>query len=272
MAKTTKPLTKPTALTAQRYAALRRDVQELAATAERATNHTKVQAFHRLGRRIVRERLKLKSGYHNAVLRDLSLDTRVALRNLQYAVAFVSAYGSVPAAGLSWAHFRMLLDRPDDASRAHYESLARNEGLTTPQLRDRIRRDTLPTVGDPVLRRPTTADYLYNAKVDAILDGDTFDLTLDLGLHVDRRGRFRLACIDCPELPSPAARLARDFVFDRLATAKTIVVQTERADLHGRYVTHFFYSPNNLTKTECFHHGTYLNEELAITGHALIAE
>ena len=268
-----------TALTPERYAALKRDVEVLATTAERTSNHAKVEAFFRLGRRIVRERLKLKSGYHNAVLRDLSLDTPVSLRNLQYAVAFVAAYSRLPARGLSWSHYRLLLDRPDAESRAHYESLARNEHLTSPELASRIRSDVRNVPGGGVLPRPSAADYLYRAKVDNIVDGDTLDLSIDLGFHVDRRGRFRLANIDSPELNSTTdsriaqdpGRAARDFVFNRLTAAKTIVVHTERTDLHGRYVTHLFYSDQDLPKSTCFEQGTYLNEELIIEGHALAA-
>lgn len=260
-----------TALTPERYAELKRDVEVLATTAERTSNHAKVEAFFRLGRRIVRERLKLKSGYHNAVLRDLSLDTPVSLRNLQYAVAFVAAYSRLPARGLSWSHYRLLLDRPDAESRAPYEAIARTEHLTSPELASRIRSDVRTVPGGGVLPRPSAADYLYRAKVDNIVDGDTLDLSIDLGFHVDRRGRFRLANIDSPELPSAAARAARDFVFNRLTVAKTIVVHTERTDLHGRYVTHLFYSDQDLPKSTCFQQGSYLNEELVIEGHAIAA-
>lgn len=261
----------PHALTMTRYAELKRDVQQLAAVADKVTNQAKVVAFWRLGRRIARERLKKGSGYHNAVLRDLAADTGVVLRNLQYAVSFHQCYASAPKQRLSWAHYRILLDRPDATSRATYEARAIAGSLSSHDLARLISSDDRKVTGDAALKRPTQPSYLYRATLDQIIDGDTFDLSIDLGFHVDRRGRFRLADIDCPELPSPSARAARDFVFNCLGSAKTIVVKTQRTDLHGRYVTHLFYSPAEVSIDVCFSDGTYLNNELVDAGHAVIA-
>lgn len=91
-----------------------------------------------------------------------------------------------------------------------------------------------------LLPRPTDPGYLYRATVAQVVDGDTFDLRIDVGFDMSRNGRFRLAAVDCPELPTPEGRRARDFVYKRLLRAKTIVVKTQKTDLHGRYVTHLF--------------------------------
>lgn len=104
-----------------------------------------------------------------------------------------------------------------------------------------------------------------------MVDGDTFDLRIDLGFHTERRGRFRLAAVDAPELPSAAGRLARDFVHQRLLSARTLVVKTQRTDIYGRYVTHAFYSDAELPIADCFTKGTHLNNELLEAGHAELA-
>ncbi len=244
----TRPLSK------QRYAELVRDVQQLVSTATGAVDQGKVSANWNLGRRIARERLAQDSGYHNSVLRDLSADTRVALRTLQYAVKFHQAYRTCPKLPLNWFHYRVLLDQSSLAARARYQQLAIDQGLAARQLARHIAQERGTSKrSSTALPRPADANYLYRVKVEQVIDGDTFDLSIDLGFYVRRQGRFRLADIDCPELPSQPARAARDFVIQCLLTAQTIVVKTQRTDLHGRYVTHLFYSDEDLPTRRLLH-------------------
>jgi micrococcal nuclease len=41
--------------------------------------------------------------------------------------------------------------------------------------------------------------YLYNAEVKKIIDGDTFDIIIDLGFDTFRKGRVRLYGVNTPE-------------------------------------------------------------------------
>jgi len=274
------------ALTAQRYKQLRHDVQQLVSRSDALSHKNRVSTLWRLGRRITKERLAQGTGYHNTVLRDLCRDTHVSLRNLQYGVVFVRAYPKLPKQPLSWGHYRLLLDRPTAEQRDHYETRARNENLAVHTLAKLIAHDQ--RIADPqgnTLKRPDTASYLYAATVVNIVDGDTLDLRIDLGFHTERIGRFRLANINTAELSTrrgdsriaqgsqttlvEEARAARDFLFNRLLNAKTIVVKTQRTDQHGRYVTHLFYSEAELTIDDCFKTGTYLNAEMVDAGHAV---
>ena len=132
-------------------------------------------------------------------------------------------------------------------------------------------QDSAQPGGTVRIERPTEPSYLYAATVLNVVDGDTLDLTIDLGFHTDRRGRFRLADIDAPELDTKAGRAARDFVVTRLANARTLVVKTQhaqRTDLYGRYIAHVFYSPTQVDIDACFQTGTHLNNELLDDGHA----
>ena len=266
-------------LSAARYASLLRDVQRLAKATDAELSQQKVIAFWNLGDRIQRERIAEHSGYHNSVLRDLARATHLSVRNLQYAVAFHRGYRRCPKDTLTWAHYRVLLDRPNADSRAHYRKLALDEQLSVRQLVHLIQQDqrSATATNTTPVPRPTLPSYLYAATVTNIIDGDTLDLRIDLGFHTERLGRFRLADIDCPELvgaihdsPSSdsAGRLARDFVYSRVMSAKTIVVKTQRTDLHGRYVAHLFYSATELSVDACFVEGTHLNNELVVEGHA----
>ena len=289
LAKTNTAAERP--ISRSRYATLLKDVKHLFTSATKAVDEEKVKAQWRLGQRITQERLSEQRGYHNSILRDLAADMHVGVRSLQYAVKFHRNYRHCPRGSLSWSHYRLLLDRPDAASRKHYEQLALSQSLTSPELQRRIALDQRgPTDDSSPLPRPTDANYLYRAKVIRVIDGDTLELSIDLGFNVNRTGSFRLADIDTPELDrrgdsriardadradnadraNHAGRLARDFVYTRLLNAQTIVVKTERADLHGRYVTHLFYAEQQIPTATCFTEGTYLNAELLTSGHAVL--
>ena len=252
----------------ERYRRLLDDVKTLLDQAHRAEDRTRVSAHWNLGRRISRERLRSEAGYHNSVLRDLSAGAGVAKRTLQYAVKLHASYPECPKTTLSLRHYRALLDCPS-ALRDHYEQLALDEPLNASELRQRIVHDQRVAAGEStLLPRPADPTYLFRVAVNQIVDGDTLDLRIDVGFEMSRNSRFRLAAIDCPELPAADARRARDFVYQRLSIAKTIVVKSERADLHGRYVTHLFYSAEALSIFDCFTQGIHLNAELLNAGHA----
>ncbi len=57
---------------------------------------------------------------------------------------------------------------------------------------------------------------------------------------------------------------------ERLARAPTVVVKTNKVDLHGRYVGHLFYSGREQAPAEVFAKGRYLNAELVAQGLAKV--
>ena len=257
-------------LSDERYSRLLEDVKALLESTTRSEDHQRVTNHWKLGKRIVRERLRSDVGYHNSILRDLANGAHVAKRTLQYAVKLHTSYPDGPKSPLSLSHYRVLLDNAG-TRRDHYERLAVTEGLSAPALQARIARDRLDASGAAtLLPRPDGSEYVYRAHIEQVIDGDTLDLRIDVGFHMSNNARFRLANIDCPELPSTAARHARDFAYTRLVAAKTIVVQTHRTDLYGRYVAHLFYSPDDVPTLACFNTGTHLNAELLHAGHAVL--
>lgn len=259
-------------LTDERYKKLLADVKELLQSAGRAEDHNRVTAHWKLGRRIARERLRSDAGYHNSILRDLSVGASVAKRTLQYAVNLHASYPTCPTSTLTLRHYRALLDFPAPM-RARFEKLAIDQSLSADEMRALMLKAQREASGtSTLLPRPTDPSYIYQAAIEQVIDGDTLDLRIDVGFHMSRLDRFRLANINCPELPTPAGRKARDYVYQRLFTAKTLVVKTERTDLHGRYVAHLFYSTEDLATPACFEHGVYLNAELLEAGHAVLGE
>ncbi len=260
------------ALSRAKYKQLKRDVQQLATRADAMTRSNKVRTLWRFGRRIARERVENRTPYHSSLLRDLSRDTNVSLRNLQYGVAFQRAFPVLPKHKLSWGHYRLLLDRPTDELRTHYLKRTLDEDLSVHALARLISDDQRIAHPDaPLMPRPDAASYLYRTELLSVIDGDTVDLRIDLGFHTQRQERFRLAAIDCSELDTADGRAARDFVYNQLLNAKTIVVKSIRTDIHGRYLAHLFHSQEDLSIDECFREGHYLNEQLVTAGHAMRA-
>jgi len=89
--------------------------------------------------------------------------------------------------------------------------------------------------------------YQYRATCLAVVDGDTVDLEIDLGLEIRHRIRVRLYGIDTPELHSTvaseraAAQKARVFVIDAIF-GRPLIVETikDRTEKYGRYLANVF--------------------------------
>lgn len=84
--------------------------------------------------------------------------------------------------------------------------------------------------------------YEYYVKsVDKIVDGDTVDVTIDLGFDIHYACRVRLAGIDAPEsrtrdLEEKKLGLeAKEYLKTRLKFAKNMVIRTEKSDSTGKY-------------------------------------
>lgn len=84
--------------------------------------------------------------------------------------------------------------------------------------------------------------YEYYVKsVDKVVDGDTIDVTIDLGFDILYRSRVRLAGIDTPEsrtrdLEEKKMGLeAKDYLKNRLKFSNKIVIRTEKLDSSEKY-------------------------------------
>ena len=231
---------------------LRRIIREGKEEAERAAAQALTESYWSIGKRIAKEKLNTRAGYHNAILADLSEDLGIGIRTLQRTVTFYQTYKRPPRLeGLSWAHYRILMQLQDPAERGFYEDLALTDGLSAQRLTTAIQGAHYESAqdqpkGKPLkLPRPTNPSYLYKAEVRDVVDADTLLLDIDLGFEVIRRQRIRLARIDAPARDTPEGAAGRRYVREQLAVARTVIVNTRQADLHGRYVAHLFYAFNN---------------------------
>tara|TARA_R110000764_G_scaffold134649_1_gene222746 strand:+ start:130 stop:561 length:432 start_codon:yes stop_codon:yes gene_type:complete len=83
--------------------------------------------------------------------------------------------------------------------------------------------------------------YEYNCKVTRVVDGDTVDVTLDLGFSILHKCRVRLYGIDTPESRTrdkdekARGKLAAKFLKDSIDKGKTVVLQSKLKDSKGKY-------------------------------------
>lgn len=92
--------------------------------------------------------------------------------------------------------------------------------------------------------------YHYRARVLRVVDGDTVDVMLDLGLSTFVRERIRLKDIDTPEIfgmkkeseEFQRGMAAKEFVSERIAD-KHVWVKThkDKTGKYGRYLGEIFF-------------------------------
>ena len=254
---------------------LRRIIGQGKQEAERAAAQALLESYWSIGKRIAKEKLTTRANFHNAILTDLSADLDIHLRTLQRTVTFYQTYRRPPRVeGLSWAHYRILMQLQDPDERAFYEQLAAEDSLSATRLATAIQGAHYDSAqrqrkGKPLtLPRPTDPSYLYKAEVRDVIDADTVLLDIDLGFEVIRRQSIRLARIDAPPRDTNQGAAGRRFVREQLAVARTVVVNTHKYDIHRRYVGHVFYAFNNQGIERAFLKGRYLNQELIDKGFA----
>jgi micrococcal nuclease len=81
--------------------------------------------------------------------------------------------------------------------------------------------------------------YEYQARLLQVVDGDTYDLELDLGVETSRKIRVRLDGIDAPEKSTALGKQALAWVtdyFNRLPTWFTVNTIKDKTEKYGRYL------------------------------------
>lgn len=101
--------------------------------------------------------------------------------------------------------------------------------------------------------------YEYKGTVLRVVDGDTLDVELDLGLDIRVRTKIRLADVNTPELSTDLGKQVKAKLVEYFSDNPEIVVRTikDRREKYGRYLA-------KVTTED----GTYLNEWLVQSGFA----
>ena len=83
--------------------------------------------------------------------------------------------------------------------------------------------------------------YEYGCKVNRVVDGDTVDVTLDLGFSILHKCRVRLYAIDTPESRTrdkdekARGKLSSKYLKDAIDNGKKIVLRSKLKDSKGKY-------------------------------------
>jgi micrococcal nuclease len=89
----------------------------------------------------------------------------------------------------------------------------------------------------------------YRAKLQRVIDGDTIDVTVDLGFSIEHTIRLRLAGINTPEvrgIERVEGKKATQFVVEWLQSAESInpewplIVQTKKTGKYGRWIARVY--------------------------------
>ena len=122
--------------------------------------------------------------------------------------------------------------------------------------------------------------YFYKAHVERIVDGDTIDIQLDLGMSIFRRERVRLWGIDAPEMRTKLGKEARAYLVNRANEKGWLVnplyVRTikDETDKYGRYLAIVYEQPADMNvDIEALIHAKSLdrgsiNWQIVEAGHA----
>lgn len=104
--------------------------------------------------------------------------------------------------------------------------------------------------------------YTYNAVITRIIDGDSIEATLDLGLYTFKKVKIRLLGIDCPEMNTVAGHAAKAWLIRYLAEnaikndGYECQIETRKADSFGRWLGWIRVN------------GVLINDEIIQAGHA----
>ncbi|MBN2610026.1 MAG: thermonuclease family protein [Bacteroidales bacterium] len=125
---------------------------------------------------------------------------------------------------------------------------------------------TLKTVNNriqPVL-------YSYKAAVNEIIDGDTINVTIDIGFENYTQQKIRMRGINAEDLYSEKGRKARDFVVSKLVPCDFIIIRTYWRDKYNRYLADIYYNKEENDIKKAADEGKYLNREMLDNGLAVI--
>ena len=119
--------------------------------------------------------------------------------------------------------------------------------------------------------------YIYQATLERVVDGDTVDIVIDLGFSTFRKERIRLYGIDAPEINTEAGKLAKGFVEEWFWDNPKFLVETivaegknvSKRDKYGRYlgtIASTYIALSEWVSDEI--QATTLNGQLITSGHA----
>ncbi len=87
--------------------------------------------------------------------------------------------------------------------------------------------------------------FEYQANITRILDGDTFDATVDLGFHTYSKQRFRLLNYSAPEIRGEEREMglvAKQKLEEMLPVGSECRIKSEKTEKFGRWLAEIAWS------------------------------
>lgn len=90
--------------------------------------------------------------------------------------------------------------------------------------------------------------YQYNAIVNRIIDGDTVNLTIDLGFRLTYTANCRLAGINAPEMDTEEGRTSKIALSIMLGIGDKVTINSTGLDKYGRPIVEIFRKDTTVNK------------------------
>jgi micrococcal nuclease len=94
--------------------------------------------------------------------------------------------------------------------------------------------------------------YCYKAKLNRIIDGDTFVLAIDVGFEITINTHVRVLDLDTPEIFHSSCKAEKIHGFEAklkasmLLQGKELTILTKKKGKYGRYLADIFIEPEGL--------------------------
>ena len=211
---------------------------------------------------------RLWKDYPAYLFKRLSGDLNIKWEELRRMRNFARYYpDEAPPQDLEWWHYQAILNVPDPALREELAARDEKEKWTSDRLQAELRAlrpKYQPPPGAPV--PPFLLEKLnhYRATVTSVVDGDTFEADVDLGLGLTARQVFRLHGVDAPEVDTEAGVAAKRFaVLQLMKRQGQVILYIIGRDKYGRYLADVWLSETGYPK------GVRLNQKLIDEGLAV---
>lgn len=89
--------------------------------------------------------------------------------------------------------------------------------------------------------------YEYIGEVTNVVDGDTVDVTVDLGFKVTTAQRLRLAGVDTPERNQAGFSEAKEFTQEMIG-GKFVTIKTQKVSKYGYYLADITIDGKNVSQ------------------------
>jgi len=83
-------------------------------------------------------------------------------------------------------------------------------------------------------------NYEYFATANKIVDGDTINLTIDLGFRMTMTANCRLSEINAPEINTEAGKQSKQFLETLIKPGQKYFIQSTGLDKYGRPIVKIF--------------------------------